>query len=286
MRHGLRMKKGFFFSLMTFMLLFSIFLFSADYITRSKQLQNSLADSRISNKMVYIEDDIIHGALEELAGIRVNSITRLPSSILLNFSGGVLMDVNYSARAEKYMRFVSDNYSVLSNAQISLENFTSGFYVSPFDSRYLLEGRKASLLSSHQMVLEGISIVVTLNVSKSQLVFNSTPPGSGSKDLHIRVFDVYGADIINETLSLDPSLINKPFLLGFNDGSEFEARFGNYLNNGSLLLNATGLSASLDEIVVTYAYSSEKVSASNGFLRLYSPLGRIGKERDIILKEE
>jgi len=277
------MKKAFFFSLMTFMLLFSIFLFSADYIKRDKQLQSSLADSRVSNKIVYIEDDISHDALFGLTGIGVNSIARQPSVIVLNFSGGSLGE-NNSAKTAAYAAFVSHNYSVLSNLEISLVNFSAGFYVQPYGSRYALDGNRSSFTTSDYLTLRGLDVVIGVPINSSHLSYNSTPSNGSGTEIRVRVHDSAGESLMDSSVNLDPALQNAAFLLSFDTGAAIELRFGDYGGAGSLVINATGLAASIEEIIVTYDYTAEPVVAEDGLLSIYSPIGKLTKESEIVLK--
>lgn len=279
------MKKGFLFSLMTFLLLFSLIILSVDYVNRSKQLQNSLSGSRFANRMVYIEDDVVAGSLDGLTGIEVNEIKRNSPSLLLNFRGGSMDGVNYSARAEVFSDFVNLNYSVLSNLEIELQNYSAGFYVQPFNSSYQLETDKAWFITDDFEKLNGIEIIVRLGVGQSQLVSSSTPSGSGDRNITLRAYDSAGLLIIDETTNLNPSLQNSPFILDFGYGRVFEVLFGDYGWNAALIMNATGLSADIAEIIIDYDYTSEEVVISNGRLNIYSPVDGITKQTEIVLKK-
>lgn len=281
-----KMKRGFFFSLMTFMLLFSILLFSADYISRSKQLQNSLADSRMSNKLVYVEDDVTYGALEDLAGVNVNEIARTPTEIIVNFTGGRINGTDHGAATLGYADFVSHNYSVLSNLEIGLENFTAGFYLEPFGSRYLLEDNKSSLTTVDYEKLAKLHLVLRINMNMHQLTMNSTPSDTGDREILLEVYDNEGTLLIGGAPAyLDPSLANDAFELVFAGGQRIEVRFGDYLGMpGSLVINRTGLSAEVSEMIATYNYTSAPVVASDGWISLYSPIGEMAIETAVVLK--
>lgn len=283
------MKKGFFFSLMTFLLLFSIIIFSADYISRSKQLQNSLADSRLANRMVYIEDDITDGAIEGLSGIRINSITRNTSKIILNFTGGMIGYSNTALSIARYESFITNNYSAISNLGINISNLTAGFMVEPFGSSYLAGPSKSTFTTSNYTAISNIRVIIDTNISIDRLTMSATPADTGDAEdteLTVVVRDIAGNSMLADPGAvLDPALSNDAFRLVFTKGEKLEVRFGNYEGRpGSLILNQTGIAASVTEITIYYDLTQEQVIVKNGQLKIYSAVDGMSKQGDIVLK--
>ena len=76
LRFFLKGKKAILFTIMTLLLLLSVFTFTQAYLDRNKELQNTVSLSGAGGKLRYIEDDVISNAYGDLLGIKFGNITR------------------------------------------------------------------------------------------------------------------------------------------------------------------------------------------------------------------
>ena len=68
------MKKGFMFTTVTFLLLFSVFSIALIYVNRSNEIQESITDIGYGNKVRFIEDDVISNAYGDLLKLKLFTI--------------------------------------------------------------------------------------------------------------------------------------------------------------------------------------------------------------------
>ena len=82
-------KKGIVITLITLLLLVSIFSLASVYFDRNKDLQTMIVVTGMGNKLSYIEDDIVSNVYTDLLGVNLRGITR-GSTINISFNKAML----------------------------------------------------------------------------------------------------------------------------------------------------------------------------------------------------
>jgi hypothetical protein len=280
------MKKAFVFSLMTFLLLFSLLMLSTSYISREKLLERQSLDANIGDRIRYTEDDLISGVHQSLLSIAF-TISNTSSASIISFSGGRLSSaIDHPAIMAEYERFIEDNYSILTNTLITLTNFSPGFRLEPYGSSYLLNRTSATLTFLNTSSLQQLRLVISVSESLLGILSNSTPPDTGSIPIQVEFHDPQGKELLSDIFAnLNPSASNPSFQATFSGGKIIQVNFGKPANrNTTLLINATNLVADITLVELTLSRSQD-LTISDGRLSLGLPSAEVSKTRAIILKQ-
>jgi len=280
------MKKAVIFSLMTFLLLLSLLILSTNYISREKELERQSLGANTGDRLRYTEDDLISGVHESLLSIAF-TLTNTSSASILSFSGGKLDSaLDHPALMAAYKRFIEDNYSILTNTRITLNNFSSGFRLEPYGSSYLLNRTSATLTIPNASSLQQLRLQISVSESLSNLLSNSSPADTGPLPIQVEFLDLQGKELLSDTsANLNPSAQNPSFQILFSGGKILQVNFGKPAGrNTTLLINATNLVADITLVELTLS-KAQNLSLSDGSLYLSLPSAEASKTRAIILKQ-
>lgn len=281
------MRKAVIFSLMTFMMLFSLLMLSTNFISREKKLEMQSLEANEGDRLRYMTDDLISNVHEDLLSIGPFSLTSNATTEIINFSGGTLSDsLDHAALLAAYENFIEQNYSALTDTNISLSNFTPGFAISPYGSTYLLNRTAATLTTANATNLQKLRIRISVSESLGNELTNSTPPDSGSMPLQVEFFDNQGKELLLKTsANLNPALANSPFEVNFSGGKSLRAKFGNLLGqNGVLLISESSLSAQITLVELSYSPASN-ITITDGQIFIALPGFSIAKSAPITLEQ-
>ena len=280
------MKKAIVFSLMTFLLLLSLLILSTNYISREKELERQGLDANTGDRLRYTEDDIISGVHEGLLSISF-TLSNTSSASIINFSGGRLSSaLDHRAIMAAYERFIEDNYSMLTNTQITLTNFIPGFRLEPYGSSYLLNKTSATLIIPNASSLQQLRLVISISESLSNLILNSSPADTGSLPVQVEFLDISGKELLSDTsANLNSSSQNPSFQVAFSGGKTLQVNFGKPAGqNTTLSINATNLVADITLVGLTLS-KTQNLTISDGSLSISLPSAEASKTRAITLKQ-
>ena len=285
-------KKGVLFTIVTIILLTSLFLFTKAFLDRSIELDNALVSYQNTEKLAYIEDDIVSNSYSDLLKISLSAIKRDPLYINITFNHlGILSpNLNHNKIMQDYKDFVVNNYSTMNNIAITLTDFTSNFTINPYNASYYLNGSKLYLYNPDYTSLQKISLQVKTNDDNLNFKNSSTPSNSSGKLIEVNIIDKDGDSLLPTTIrTLSPTLVNAPFYVNFNTTNtpNVSIYFGQFNNkNGTLFVSTDFTTANITSITLTYTALQQKVYLSAGNLTIANKLNAVNKTNEVILAEE
>lgn len=228
-------------------------------------LARDVIDVSAGERMNYISDDILTNSYAELTDVEIGRIYRNDSLLNIEFeSMGVLGLFEHSELMRSYADFITNDYAVLQNTVISLENFTPFIAVEPFNSTLDFNG---SIMTNYNpsLVPSIIRISAWVNESRANMTSNNTPEDTGDVEVAVHIYDVNSNTLMEKTSFLDPETVNRDFSVTFSSGSEFTLEFGRInTKNGALLITAKNLTSRLSG-QYSYPYTgSDRVIMKSG----------------------
>ena len=257
-------KRGFLFTIISLVILISILIFAIAYQNRVKELQK--LDN--VNILRYYEDDITANAYSDLLNIEMFNISR-NNNVLINFSklGKYALDRNNQEIMDNYRNFIVSNYSRLNNINASFDNFISEFYIRPFNSKFSLNTGILTILNPNYTQIQRINIDITVNETLD--TDNNEKPAQDPTGIPIRVRFIrkFGSVIYDEERNQDAMENNAPFRLSFktnnppiqHDFSEVSINFGNYGENGMLIMNVDNLEGEITRLEIFYSNTDSRI---------------------------
>lgn len=287
-----RNKKGLLFTIVTIILLSSLFYFTKALLDRSLELDNSLVSYVNVEKLAFIEDDIVSNSYNGLLKISLSGIRRDSSFVNISFShlGIISPNMDHTKIMQEYRDFVTDNYSAFNNIGITLTDFASNFTINPYNATYSLNGSKLYIYNPDYADLQKISLTLRTSSDNAALRNTSAPSNTTGKLIEVQILDKDGDTLLANTLrSLSPTISNMPFYSGFNttNSPNVSIYFGQFNNNpGTLLVNAEYTTANITFITLTYTALQQKVYLSAGNITIANNAVFANKTNEVVLAEE
>jgi hypothetical protein len=262
------MKKALLFTIMTLILLSSVFLLSSSYLRRNRQMQDFVSQGARSNDIRFVTSDIVSDYFSIL-NIELDEIKRGGSTVEIKFSNFSTLKngQNYSSKLSSYENFVTTTYADLTNKNINVVNFNAKFYFYPYNSTFLVNDESFYLYFVSYKKLQETSIRIKLNESNSSVLLKTSPADEGGTNPLIKVviLDKNNLVITNKSIRLNTTKLHIPFFILFNKGSYFPTftlNFGNKTifnffgpsveNNGTLYMSETKLTAYIKSLSAKY----------------------------------
>ncbi|MBI2135625.1 hypothetical protein HYU06_00980 [Candidatus Woesearchaeota archaeon] len=286
-------RKGVLFTVVTILLLISLFLVTKAFLDRSIELDKTIVDYQNIEKLAYIEDDVVSNSYADLLKISLNRIRRDTNFVNITFNslGMINPNIGHIKLMQDYRDFIVNNYSAFSNVQIAFTDFSSNFSIFPYNATYRLNGSRLYLYNPNHENLVKISLqarVTEDNVNKNG---NNTPANSASgKIIEVKIVDKDGEALLGtDTRILSPTASNLPFYTSFNttNAPNISVYFGQFEDrNGTLLVRTDFMTANITSITLTYNVTNEKVYLGAGNLTIVNRVIAVNKATEIVLAEE
>ncbi len=286
-------KRGVLFTIVTILLLISLFLVTKAFLDRSIELDKTIVDYQNIEKLAYMEDDIVSNSYADLLKISLSRIKRDSNFVNITFNslGIISPNLSHVKIMQDYRDFIVNNYSAFSNVQIFFTDFSSNFTILPYNATYRLNGSRLYLYNPNYENLIKISLqakVESDNVNKNS---NNTPANSASgKIIEVKIVDKDGDILLGtDTRTLSPTAANLPFYASFNttNAPNISVYFGQFEDrNGTLLVSTDYTAANITSITLTYNATQQKVYFSAGNLMIVNRVIAVNKTTEIVLAEE
>ena len=283
-------KKAFLFTLVTIFLLFSAFLLSYSYMVRNRESQSFLAELSHTNKLNFIKENIVSDYFS-LLDIELDEISRTDSYIYIRFDNFSYFNdtSDYPSYLLDFEDFLENNFSNMSNARITLENFDPEFSFYPFNSTFLIDNLENPnefffYVRDYERLNE-IKMDISVNISQDTLNSTSWPSNDSSADplVRVRVLDSSKNVIADKIRLLNSTEENENFVVMFNktatDFQNLTFSYGMYrklnpfgddiLTNATFHMLASDLKAHITNLSVNYSLSSKNavlMTKANVFL--------------------
>ncbi len=272
------MKRGFLFSVMTLLLLSSLFSLTGYYLTRSKSMQE-IKTSVIAGKLKYIENDISKSYFDIL-GIQFNEIKG--STVKFNQMYTVPNTEDYNAKLLGYETFLENTYSNLMNTDITATELIPEFRIMPADS-YFTIGNYLYMYTTDTASLNDIFVQITLSQSGSYT--SGAPAGDlTGPTVHVIIKLANGAVALDETKQLAINEANPSFYVDLAELGRVDVYFGLISQPGTLQISPDLVSATVERMEIGYN-TAEKVYITVGSIILNPNIQDITKSSTIMLAE-
>lgn len=280
-------KKGFFFTLLTLLLLLSILMFSKAYLYRDVELKYSVVTSFSISRLGMIEDDVLSNIFTDLLTTQIESITRT-GTITINFNHSELViNRDYSTIMSDYETFVENTYDSKINTDINLHGFNNSFKIQPYDTKIVQNGETlyVYLMPPYSNVNS-----ITINTFSDATLFGiCSAPFSDPGGINVNVvFEDSVGGICSSSVNLDPNQ-NNDFFWGVqfysflsNPFSSVEVKFGQVNGtNGVLAILTNNANVNITQLSINYDLVPEKIYLESGSILIGD-----NKTSKIILAQE
>ncbi len=265
-------KRGVLFSIITFLLLFSLFSFAGLWSLLMSEKQSRVSVS--NTQMSYLEDDIVSNAHAQLLWINLTQMLRTTNFVELRFaSAGQISKVrNHYSVMNNYAEFVSKNYSQSQSYSVNLKNFTPSFWISPYNSTFMINGSEIFIYTDNYNTITNFDIAVVVNESDSKYFKQSTPTADTTgANMEIIVTTADGVMEMEEEAMQDPAESNNPFKVEFKTSSSVEIMYGVYNGKaGTLRIYANNLELNVTRLFIKYQTAGSKVTIMAGSPPVFS----------------
>jgi len=297
LRFFLKGKKAILFTIMTLLLLLSVFTFTQAYLDRNKELQNTVSLSGAGGKLRYIEDDVISNAYGDLLGIKFGNITR-GDYINISFNlASLVHGRKYLDVTNSYESFVEGAYSYLNNANVTLIGFNNSFVIEPYGTRFDLQGQNISVYTMPVPLnyIRAITVRTDVGAENNSECFVPADDGVPYPEIIVGyTYDLIGGgrgECLNYA-QLNPQENNdlsmKQFYLETKNPSGFiGVKYGKISStDGVLAIITYNITANVTQLDLQYNLIEGKVQIKGGNISIKSLVGDITKQNEIILAEE
>lgn len=286
-------KRGVLFSIIAFLLLFSLFSFAGLYglLMSEKQNRVSLSNAQIS----YFEDDVLTYAFTDITTLRIANITR-SSSVVITFNQLIMNSSfrSYDLAMQDYGNFIKNNYSNMNNVNITLQGFNETFLIKPYNTTAAIGTQNTYFytMPSATNYVQSVSVVIrTSQDRKSACNWPNNDPGF--TQVTVTFIDPSGFSCSN-TFDLNPAEDNDKaghqFYFDSIEGNT-EVKYG-LINgqNGVLQIIQNSIPINVTEIRIAYTPLSDRVVIYNGQInitnRVASAAGGTRKDTPIVYAQE
>src|SRR3989338_2247891 len=277
-------RKGVLFTIVTILLLISLFLVTKAFLEISIELDKTIVDYQNIEKLAYIEDDIVSNSYADLLKISLSRIRRDNSFVNITFNnlGVISPNINHIKIMQDYRNFIVNNYSAFSNVEISFSDFTSNFTIFPYNASYRLNVSRLYLYNPNYENLVKISLQARVTEDDVNKNSNNTPANSSTgKIIEVKIVDKDGETLLGaDSPILSPSAVNLPFYADFNTTNtpNISVYFGQFDNrNGTLLVSTDYTTANITSITLTYNATQQKVYLGAGNLTIVNRVIAVNK---------
>jgi hypothetical protein len=287
-------KKAVLFTITTIFILLTVLTLTSIYVERNKELQYNIIDSSYSNKVRFIEDDVISDVFSNLLSVNLKNITR---STVINVSFDQILlspGKDYYQKAQSYEQFIEGTYSNLNNINIELTGFGNNFTIRPFNTINVIKGENITVYTnpSPTNYVERIGIIVDIDAENNSVC--SVPTDDSGSHPEILITYIYDGGSCTNIVQLDPEENNdqagKQFYLDtINPIGYIEIKFGiipGYSGNGVLNLETNNITVNVTGLYFEYELSDQNIDIISGNLTINSATNDLQKHTTIVLAEE
>ncbi|KHO45124.1 MAG: hypothetical protein QS99_C0017G0008 [archaeon GW2011_AR4] len=176
-------KKGLLFTVMTFLLMFSVFIIALSYAERISSIKGMMVGAGAIHKQRYYEDDIASRAYADLLGLNI-SLTHTGNTRIVNLSiPNIGNGTNPHYHMQFYKDFIERVYSSDNNINITLREFNATITLSPINTTISLDTNNTKL--TNLSLLSEFSLVLKTNETAIPIVTPSFDAGAISLNIAI-----------------------------------------------------------------------------------------------------
>lgn len=284
--------KGFLFTLITFLLMFSILLFAKAYLSQSGGLKNSALAGFTPRQMGIIENDVVSNAFNELLSVNLKSIVR-GSANIVSFNYAELTHTrSYSSIMSSYKQYIESDYSTLINFNVSLIGVNNSFRIQPYNTIFHVNGQ--SLYLYFNPPLTNINSITLSAKTDSVRAGGCDQPQNdpGYPVVTVNYYDNNGL-VCDYSQSLNPDQDNdkgggRQFHLDVKDpAGEINTKFGIVDGRaGTFAVFTSGVNANITQLDISYTMDTRKIYLESGDINIRSNVGNVTKTSRIILAQE
>lgn len=276
-------KRAFLFTIMTLLLLSSLFSLAGHYLAKSKATQDIKIDI-FADKITYVISDISKSYFDIL-GINLSSIERNTNMATVKFSQlySVPNNEDYSTRLLDYELFLEGIYKNLMNINLTIDGLTSNFEIMPFQTSFSA-GNDFYAYTVNSSAINSIFILILLNESGDFIVGTPIEDIGTNPNVHVIVI------LSNKTVALDSAKAlradepNEPFYVQILD-KRIDIYFGMIDSQpGTLKVAPALLGAEIRQFEIGYS-TTGKVYITVGSVIIDSGLHNTEKKSTIIIAE-
>ncbi len=285
-------RRGFLFTLITFLLMFSILLFAKAYLYQSDSLKSSALAGFTPRQLAIIEDDIVSNAFNELLTVNLKSITRGAANII-SFDHAELMPIHsYSLIMSDYTDYIESDYSALINFNVSFVGVNNSFRIQPYNTIFQINGQ--SLYLYFNPLFTNInSITLSAKTDSARTGGCDSPQNDpGYPLVTVNYYDDSGL-VCSLSQNLNPNENNdkaagREFYIDLKTPSGYmNTKFGVVDGRaGTFALFASGVNANITQLDISYTVDVRKIYLESGDINIRSSVGNVTKTSRIILAQE
>jgi hypothetical protein len=290
-------KKGFLFTTATLLLFLSIFAITSVYLDRNKELQSEITVSGISDRLRYIEDDVVSNVYSDLTSLRLSGITK-DHTIILSFNQILFAPGrDYEAIMNNYKEFIEGTYSSMNNVEIALNGLSTNFTIMPYDHFFQITGQSITGYTMPVPAMEIESIGVTVDVDAENSSTCLAPGDDHAQHPLITVTFIYkkaggGKGSCTNSVQLDPRDDNdigghQFFMETTNPTGYVDVKYGAQgVVNGIFSIQASGINANVSQLDIEYEPTQWPIRIQGGNISIGTTVRSFTKASNIILAQE
>jgi len=276
-------RKAFLFTVMTLLLLSSLFSLTGYYLVRTKSIQE-IKTGVVGDKMRYVISDISESYFDIL-GINFSTIERAGgiTTVKFNQTYTVPNAENYNTELLNYETFLENIYSGLTNTNITITDFTPQFRIMPFQTSFVV-GNDLHVYTTNSTSINNILIQIALNESGAFTTGTPVEDIGANPSIHVIIKLQDGTAALDSIKTLKINETNEPFYVQLLD-KRIDVYFG-LINSqaGTLRVVPTVLRASIKKLEIGYS-TTEKTYMTVGSITLNPNIRSVIKQGGITLAE-
>jgi hypothetical protein len=283
-------KRGFLFTVITFVLLMSVMLLAKAYMYRDQGLRESATSYQSSSRIGMIEEDIISNVFNDLLTVSLQSITRTTTLTVIFNRSELTAARNYPAIMQNYKNYIENTYASQNYINLALNGFNNTFVIQPYGTRFEIVGQTLYLyFASPYTDISAISVSAQTDSEKQGSC--KAPSTSGAIPITVTYRDTTGYTCTN-TVSLSATADNdktgQQFELSLkNPSGDVDTKFGQVGGiNGVLAILPTTANFNITQLSITYTLPASRVYLESGTLGITSRVNNLTKSSKIILAQE
>jgi hypothetical protein len=286
-------KQAILFTITTFLLLLSVMTLSLTYLEKNDEMNSFVASSTASDKIRFIEDDIVSESYSDLLGIGLNNLSTTAVANVSFYRIIMSQDISPLAHMTQYKNFIQSIYSSKNNVNITLQGFNNTFKIEPYGTIFELNSENIRVFTIPQAGNYVQRIELTANIDAQNSSPCLTPLPGGASDPYISVkFNFIGGscfDTIKLPYDENNDVGGKQFYMDTTSpAGYFEVKYGQLIEragNGILGVYSSGVKANITRLDIIYdVIPNTTLRIKGGTLIINS--SEINKIEEIILAEE
>jgi hypothetical protein len=277
-------KKAIFFSLTTTMLLLSTLVFTATYLQTTKETKQIQLATLISNKLRFIQDDVIGDIYSDLFQFNSVTIERTGGETIFtcNSSCTIGSGQNYDSRMLEYEGFIESVYANRNNLNINLTNFIPQFNLNPYGTIFDLN-QNTYFIYNDPVKLNSLEVVLSVE----QTNYNNLKSSFTTGTVPLRIILLNN---LNQTIYDQTNLVNLAGLnhVDFRFGSNtVNIDFGQFETYSPATFRvSTPIPITINQIKLNFDEDSQKTTLTGGNFSIYNLIQNLTKSGQIYLLEE